>query len=115
MIVILNDNDMSIAKPVGAMRTYLAKLFTGKIYFSLRETLKLITSAFSKRFSAKAGKAEDFLRSAVTGGTLFSSLGFYYAGPIDGHDLDDLIPIFKNAERLKTRRSNNDTCQNTKG
>ena len=62
MIVILNDNDMSIAKPVGAMRTYLAKLFTGKIYFSLRETFKLITSAFSKRFSAKAGKAEDFLR-----------------------------------------------------
>ena len=89
MIVILNDNDMSIAKPVGAMRTYLAKLFTGKIYFSLRETIKLImSSAFSKRFSAKAGKAEDFLRSAVTGGTLFSSLGFYYAGPIDGHDLD---------------------------
>ena len=101
MIVILNDNDMSIAKPVGAMRTYLAKLFTGKIYFSLRETLKLITSAFSKRFSAKAGKAEDFLRSAVTGGTLFSSLGFYYAGPIDGHDLNDLIPILKNARDSK--------------
>ncbi len=98
MIVILNDNDMSIAKPVGAMRTYLAKLFTGKIYFSLRETLKLITSAFSKRFSAKAGKAEDFLRSAVTGGTLFSSLGFYYAGPIDGHDLSSLVPILKNAK-----------------
>ena len=93
MIVILNDNDMSIAKPVGAMRTYLAKLFTGKIYFSLRETLKLITSAFSKRFSAKAGKAEDFFRSAVTGGTLFSSLGFYYAGPIDGNDLSSLIQI----------------------
>jgi 1-deoxy-D-xylulose-5-phosphate synthase len=98
MIVILNDNDMSIAKPVGAMRTYLAKLFTGKIYFSLRETLKLITSAFSKRFSAKAGKAEDFFRSAVTGGTLFSSLGFYYAGPIDGHDLSSLVPILKNAK-----------------
>jgi len=98
MIVILNDNDMSIAKPVGAMRTYLAKLFTGKIYFSLRETFKLITSAFSKRFSAKAGKAEDFFRSAVTGGTLFSSLGFYYAGPIDGHDLSSLIPILKNAK-----------------
>ncbi len=98
MIVILNDNDMSIAKPVGAMRTYLAKLFTGKIYFSLRETLKLITSAFSKRFSAKAGKAEDFFRSAVTGGTLFSSLGFYYAGPIDGHDLSTLVPILKNAK-----------------
>ncbi len=101
MIVILNDNDMSIAKPAGAMRTYLAKLFTGKIYFSLRETLKLITSAFSKRFSAKAGKAEDFFRSAVTGGTLFSSLGFYYAGPIDGHDLSSLVPILKNAKESR--------------
>ncbi len=101
IIVILNDNDMSIAKPVGAMRTYLAKLFTGKIYFSLRETLKLITSAFSKRFSAKAGKAEDFFRSAVTGGTLFSSLGFYYAGPIDGHNLSSLVPILKNAKESR--------------
>ena len=101
MIVVLNDNDMSIAKPVGAMRTYLAKLFSGKIYFSLRETFKLITSAFSKRFSANAGKAEDFLRSAVTGGTLFSSLGFYYVGPIDGHDLDTLVPILKNARDSK--------------
>ena len=98
MIVILNDNDMSIAKPVGAMRTYLAKLLTGKIYFSFRETIKLITSAFSKRFSAKAGKAEDFLRSAFTGGTMFNSLGFYYVGPIDGHDLSTLIPILKNAK-----------------
>ena len=101
MIVILNDNDMSIAKPVGAMRTYLAKLLSGKIYFSLRETFKLITSAFSKRFSYRAGKAEDFLRSAVTGGTLFNSLGFYYVGPIDGHDLDALIPILKNARDSK--------------
>tara|TARA_B110001452_G_scaffold94734_1_gene78277 strand:+ start:6 stop:1385 length:1380 start_codon:yes stop_codon:yes gene_type:complete len=88
---------MSIAKPVGAMRTYLAKLFTAKIYFSLRETFKLIASSFSKRFSAKAGKAEDFLRSAVTGGTLFNSLGFYYVGPIDGHDMNVLLPILKNA------------------
>ena len=101
MVVILNDNDMSIAKPVGAMRTYLAKLLTGKIYFNLRETLRLITSAFSKRFSAKAGKAEDFLRSAVTGGTLFNSLGFYYVGPIDGHDLSTLLPILKNARDSK--------------
>jgi len=101
IIVILNDNDMSIAKPVGAMRTYLAKLLTGKIYFSLRETFKLITSAFSKRFSAKAGKAEDFLRSVVTGGTLFNSLGFYYVGPIDGHDLNVLLPILKNARDSK--------------
>ncbi len=101
MIVILNDNDMSIAKPVGAMRTYLAKILSGKIYFSLRETFKLITSAFSKRFSAKAGKAEDFLRSVVTGGTLFNSLGFYYVGPIDGHDLDVLLPILNNAKDSK--------------
>ena len=101
MIVILNDNDMSIAKPVGAMRTYLARLLSGKIYFSLRETFKLITSAFSKRFSIKAGKAEDFLRSAFTGGTLFNSLGFYYVGPIDGHNLDILLPILKNARDSK--------------
>ncbi len=101
MIVILNDNDMSIARPVGAMSTYLAKIFSGKIYFSLRETFKLIMSAFSKRFSAKAGKAEDLIRSAVTGGTLFSSLGFYYIGPIDGHDLNSLIPILKNARDTK--------------
>ena len=101
IIVILNDNDMSIAKPVGAMRTYLAKLLSGKVYFSLRETFKLITLSFSKRFSAKAGKAEDFLRSAVTGGTLFNSLGFYYIGPIDGHDLDALLPILKNARDSK--------------
>jgi len=101
MIVILNDNDMSISKPVGAMRTYLAKLLSGKVYFSLRETFKLITSAFSKRFSAKAGKAEDFLRSAVTGGSLFNSLGFYYIGPIDGHDMQVLLPILKNARESK--------------
>ena len=98
MIVVLNDNDMSIAKPVGAMRTYLAKLLTGKLYFSLREILKLIISSFSKRFSAKAGKAEDFLRSAFTGGTLFNSLGFYYVGPIDGYDLDSLVSVLKNAK-----------------
>ena len=101
MIVILNDNDMSIAKPVGAMRLYLAKLFSGKIYFSFREILKLIISSFSKRFSAKAGKAEDFIRSAVTGGTLFNSLGFHYIGPIDGHNLDILLPILKNARDSK--------------
>jgi len=101
MIVILNDNDMSIAKPVGAMRSYLAKLFSGKVYFSLREISKLIISSFSKRFSDKAGKAEDFLRSAVTGGTLFNSLGFHYIGPINGHDLDVLIPILKNAKNSK--------------
>ena len=101
MIVVLNDNDMSISKPVGAMTKYLAKILSGKIYFNFRETIKLVISAFSKRFSKKAGKAEDFLRSVVTGGTLFSSMGFYYIGPIDGHDIDAMISVFKNARDIK--------------
>ena len=98
LIVVLNDNDMSIAKPVGAMSKYLARLLSGKIYFSFRETIKLITSAFSKRFSQKAGKAEDILRGIVSGGTLFSELGFYYIGPIDGHDVDYLVKILDNVK-----------------
>ena len=101
MIVVLNDNDMSIARPAGAMGTYLAKIFSGKIYFSFRETIKMIISSFSKRFSAKAGKAEDLFRSAISGGTLFNSLGFYYIGPIDGHDMESLIPILKNVRDSK--------------
>ena len=98
LIVVLNDNDMSIAKPVGAMSKYLAKLLSGKLYFSLRETVKMVISAFSKRFSQKAGKAEDLLRGLVTGGTLFSELGFYYIGPVDGHDVDNLVQIFENVK-----------------
>ena len=98
LIVILNDNDMSIARPVGAMSKYLANLLSGKLYFSFRETIKMIISAFSKRFSQKAGKAEDLLRNIVTGGTLFSELGFYYVGPIDGHDVENLVQIFENVK-----------------
>ena len=98
LIVVLNDNDMSIARPVGAMSKYLANLLSGKLYFSLRETIKMIISAFSKRFSQKAGKAEDMLRNMVTGGTLFSELGFYYIGPIDGHDVENLVQIFENVK-----------------
>ena len=98
LIVVLNDNDMSIAKPVGAMSKYLAKLLSGKLYFSLRETVKMVISAFSKRFSQKAGKAEDLLRGIVTGGTLFSELGFYYIGPVDGHDVDNLVQILENVK-----------------
>ena len=98
LIVILNDNDMSIARPVGAMSNYLAKLLSGKLYFSLRETIKMVISSFSKRFSQKAGKAEDLLRNIVTGGTLFSELGFYYVGPIDGHDVENLVQIFENVK-----------------
>ncbi len=101
LIVVLNDNDMSIAKPVGAMSKYLAKLLSGKLYFSLRETVKMVISAFSKRFSQKAGKAEDILRGIVTGGTLFSELGFYYIGPVDGHDVDNLVQLFENVKNSK--------------
>ena len=101
LIVVLNDNDMSIARPVGAMSNYLAKLLSGKLYFSLRETIKMLISSFSKRFSQKAGKAEDLLRNIVTGGTLFNELGFYYVGPIDGHDVDNLVQIFENVKNSK--------------
>ena len=101
LIVVLNDNDMSIARPVGAMSNYLAKLLSGKLYFSLRETIKMMISSFSKRFSQKAGKAEDLLRNIVTGGTLFNELGFYYVGPIDGHDVDNLVQIFENVKNSK--------------
>ena len=98
LIVVLNDNDMSIARPVGAMSKYLANLLSGKLYFSFRETIKMVISAFSKRFSQKAGRAEDMLRNIVTGGTLFSELGFYYVGPIDGHDVENLVQIFENVK-----------------
>ena len=101
LIVILNDNDMSIARPVGAMSSYLARLLSGKIYFGFRKVIKLITSFFSKKFSVKAQKAEDFLKSMVTGGTLFSELGFYYIGPIDGHNLEALLPVLKNVKNSK--------------
>ena len=101
LIVILNDNDMSIAPPVGAMSSYLARLLSGKTYFNFRETIKMITSFFSKRFKDKAGKAETFMRDLVSGGTLFNELGFYYVGPIDGHDLDSLIPVLNNVKNSK--------------
>ncbi|MBO6486539.1 MAG: 1-deoxy-D-xylulose-5-phosphate synthase [Pelagibacteraceae bacterium] len=98
LIVILNDNDMSIARSVGAMSKYLARLLSGKIYFSLREAFKLILSAFSKKFLKTAGKAEDMLRNVVTGGTLFNELGFYYIGPINGHDVNNLVTILENVK-----------------
>ena len=101
LIVILNDNEMSIAKPVGAMSKYLARLLSGKMYFSLRETVKMIISAFSKRFAEKTAKAEDLIKGLVSGGTLFSELGFYYIGPIDGHDIDNLVQVLENVKNSK--------------
>ena len=101
LIVVLNDNDMSIARPVGAMSSYLARLLSGKTYFGFREIIKSIASAFSKKFKDKAGKAEVFIRDIVSGGTLFNELGFYYVGPIDGHNLVSLIPVLNNVKNSK--------------
>ena len=101
LIVILNDNKMSIAKPVGAMSKYLATLLSGRMYFSLRETIKMIISSFSKRFAEKTAKAEDLIKGLVSGGTLFSELGFYYIGPIDGHDVNNLVQVLENVKNSK--------------
>ena len=96
LIVILNDNDMSIAPPVGAMSAYLARLISGKTYRTLRDIGKQLAQHLPKFFGEKAGRAEEFARSFWTGGTLFEELGFYYVGPIDGHNLDHLLPVLRN-------------------
>jgi 1-deoxy-D-xylulose-5-phosphate synthase len=96
LIVILNDNDMSIAPPVGAMSAYLARLISGKTYRTLRDIGKQLARHLPKFFKEKAGRAEEFARGFWTGGTLFEELGFYYVGPIDGHNLDHLLPVLRN-------------------
>jgi 1-deoxy-D-xylulose-5-phosphate synthase len=96
LIVILNDNDMSIAPPTGAMSAYLARLVSGRAYRSLRETAKQLAKRLPKFLHEKAERAEEFARGFWTGGTLFEELGFYYVGPIDGHNLDHLLPVLKN-------------------
>jgi 1-deoxy-D-xylulose-5-phosphate synthase len=101
LIVILNDNDMSIAPPVGAMSAYLARLISGKTYRSLREIGKQLAAKLPKFFQERAERAEEFARGFWTGGTLFEELGFYYVGPIDGHNLDHLLPVLKNVRDTK--------------
>jgi 1-deoxy-D-xylulose-5-phosphate synthase len=96
MIVILNDNDMSIAPPVGAMSAYLARLISSGTYLGFREFGKQLARALPRFFFDKAKRAEEYTRGLVTGGTLFEELGFYYVGPIDGHNLDHLIPVLTN-------------------
>ncbi len=95
-IVILNDNDMSIAPPTGAMSHYLARLVSGKTYRSVRETAKQLSEKLPKFLAEKARKTEEFARGYWMGGTMFEELGFYYVGPIDGHSLDALLPILRN-------------------
>jgi 1-deoxy-D-xylulose-5-phosphate synthase len=96
LIVILNDNDMSIAPPVGAMSAYLARLISGRTYRSIREIGKQLAMRLPKYFAKQAGRVEEYARGFLTGGTLFEELGFYYVGPIDGHSLDHLLPVLKN-------------------
>jgi 1-deoxy-D-xylulose-5-phosphate synthase len=100
LIVILNDNDMSIAPPVGGMSNYLARLVSGGTYQTIRKIGKKVAEALPTRLQDAARKWEEYARGMVTGGTLFEELGFYYIGPIDGHDLDALVPILRNAKEI---------------
>ena len=103
LIVILNDNDMSIAPPVGAMSAYLSRLYSGKTYRSLREAAKQLGKHLPKVIADRAERAEEYSRGfMVGGGTLFEELGFYYVGPIDGHNLDHLLPVLKNVRDMET-------------
>ena len=102
LIVILNDNDMSIAPPTGAMSHYLARLVSGKTYRTLRNRAKDITQKLPTFFREGARKTEEYTRGFFTGGTMFEELGFYYVGPIDGHDMDALVPVLKNVRDAKT-------------
>lgn len=104
MIVILNDNDMSIAPPVGAMSKYLGRLVSSKQYLGAREIAKQISEHLPAPLREAAKRAEETARAAIGGGTLFEELGFYYIGPIDGHNLDQLVPILKNLKDKKPDR-----------
>jgi 1-deoxy-D-xylulose-5-phosphate synthase len=101
LIVVLNDNDMSIAPPVGAMSAYLSRLLSSKSFISLRHIAKEVARHFPKPLEDAARRAEELARGFVTGGTLFEEMGFYYVGPIDGHNLDHLLPVLKNVRDTK--------------
>jgi 1-deoxy-D-xylulose-5-phosphate synthase len=96
LIVILNDNDMSIAPPVGAMSSYLSRLLSGRTYLTLRDIGKQLTGHLPRRLDRTITRAVEHARGFLTGGTLFEELGFYYVGPIDGHNLDHLLPVLRN-------------------
>ena len=97
MIVVLNDNDMSIAPPVGALSGHLSRLLSGRPYVTLRNLGRTFAESLPKPLELAAKRAEEFARGFVAGGTLFDELGFYYVGPVDGHNLDHLLPVLKNA------------------
>ena len=101
LIVILNDNDMSIAPPVGAMSAYLAKLISSHSYHKLRDIGKAVTDKFPEPLARLAKRAEHMARNMAVGGTLFDQLGFYYVGPVDGHNLNHLLPVLRNVKNEK--------------
>ena len=103
LMVILNDNDMSIAPPVGGMSAYLAKQVSGGSYQNFRKFGKKVAQHMPRPFRNAARKAEEYARGMVVGGTLFEELGFYYVGPVDGHDMDNLVPILRNAAAITDR------------
>ncbi len=96
MIVILNDNDMSIAPAVGALSAYLSRLISSKPYRNLRDLARQVAERFPRTLENTARRAEEYARGMVTGGTLFEELGFFYVGPVDGHNLEHLLPVLKN-------------------
>jgi len=101
LVVILNDNDMSIAPPVGAMSAYFARLISGTTYRSFRRLMKDIASHLPDSLQDKARQMEEYARGFMTGGTIFEEMGFYYVGPIDGHNLDHLLPVLENVRNMK--------------
>ena len=101
LIVILNDNDMSIAPPVGGMSAYLSRITSSRTYLSLREIGKKFAHQFPKFVEQKAERVEEYARGMLSGGTLFEELGFYYVGPVDGHNLDHLLPVLRNVRDAK--------------
>ncbi len=115
LIVVLNDNDMSIAPPVGAMSGYLSRLISSRPYLSLRQIGKQMARAFPRPFEKAAKRAEEYARGLVTGGTLFEELGFYYVGPVDGHKIEHLLPVLKNARDAKLDRPVLIHCVTQKG
>ncbi len=101
LIVILNDNDMSIAPPVGAMGAYLSRLLSSRPYQNLRQIAKQLARRFPQTFERTAKRAEEYARGMLFGGTLFEELGFYYVGPVDGHNIDHLLPVMRNVRDAK--------------
>src|SRR3546814_20933481 len=111
LIVILNDNDMSIAPPVGAMSAYLSQLISSKPFLSVRSLGRALAKRFPRPIEMAAKRAEEYARGLLTGGTLFEELGFFSVGPLDGHNLDHLLPVLKSSEERRVGKEWASTCR----